>query len=79
MNLPLNKITYIELSTAYRRKANAIHKRFVDNVQDGEDDCKDYYVSKEKLYKLVETCREVLKSIESQKLVETEIDDKYHP
>ena len=25
---------------AYWRKANAIHKWFVDNVQDGEDDCK---------------------------------------
>ena len=31
------------------RKANAIHKWFVDHVQDGEDDCGRYPVSVDKL------------------------------
>jgi len=44
----------------YWRKANAIHKWFVDNVQDGEDECKEHYVSVEKLEELVSVCQKVL-------------------
>lgn len=47
----------VEVTCAYWRKANQIHKWFVDNVQNGEDDCGDYYVSHEKLKELRETCR----------------------
>ena len=45
----------------YWRKANAIHSWFVDNVQDGEDDC-EYHrpVTKDDLEILFELCREVL-------------------
>ena len=45
---------------AYWRKSNQIHGWFVDNVQDGEDDCKSYYVSRENLQELVDLCRKVL-------------------
>lgn len=41
----------------YWRKANCIHKWFVDNVQDGNDDCGDYYVSEEQLKELAELCQ----------------------
>ena len=44
----------------YWRKANAIHGWFVDNVQDGQDDCKEYYVSVEQLRELVQTCLQVV-------------------
>ena len=46
---------------AYWRKANHIHNWFVDNVQDGIDDC-DYHheVSEEILEELLATCEEVL-------------------
>lgn len=44
----------------YWRKANAIHKWFVDNVQDGVDDCGTYEVSKEKLENLLEICNDVV-------------------
>lgn len=45
----------------YWRKANAIHQWFVDNVQDGEDDC-DYHneVTKEVLEDLLDICQQVL-------------------
>ncbi len=46
----------IGLSVGYWRKANAIHKWFVDNVQDGKDECQTTYVSKENLEKLKEIC-----------------------
>ena len=45
----------------YWRKANAIHNWFVQNVQEGKDDCGDYYVSLEKLKELKESCEKVLK------------------
>lgn len=44
----------------YWRKANAIHRWFVINVQDYKDDCEIYPVSKEKLEELLYTCKEVL-------------------
>jgi hypothetical protein len=46
---------------AYWRKANAIHQWFVDNVQDGEDDCGEYRVSREQLDSLMKLCQDILK------------------
>jgi hypothetical protein len=46
---------------AYWRKANAIHKYFVDNVQDGIDDCRYHNeVTKEILEDLLERCEAIL-------------------
>jgi hypothetical protein len=45
------------------RKANQIHKWFVDNCQDGEDNCKEYYVSREQLQELVDICEKVRDSL----------------
>lgn len=54
-------LTHIENYTiSYWRKANHIHKWFVDNCGDGKDECQDMYVSKEDLEKLLEACSEVL-------------------
>jgi len=55
-----SKISYIEYAGVYWRKANQIHKWFVDNVQGGNDDCGTYNVYKEQLEQLVSLCREVL-------------------
>lgn len=49
---------------AYWRKANQIHKWFVDNVQDGEDNCEYYKVTSDKLQKLVDICNEILNKVE---------------
>ena len=51
------KVSYIEEEIGYWRKANAIHKWFVENVQDGEDDCKEYVVNKENIEKLLKLCK----------------------
>ena len=60
--IDFNRIVYIEESVGYWRKANAIHKWFVDNVQDGVDNCQSYYVSAEKLEELLELCKKVKKT-----------------
>ena len=54
------RISTIDEEVGYWRKANQIHKWFVENVQDGKDDCGDYYVSLEQLKKLLDDCKEVL-------------------
>ena len=44
----------------YWRKSNAIHKWFVDNVQNGKDDCGNYEVSREQLMELLAVIETVL-------------------
>lgn len=53
------KVSY---TVAYWRKANAIHKWFVDNVQNGIDECQRSYVSNEKLNELLSVCHQVIKA-----------------
>lgn len=54
-----NSIT-IQLAVGYWRKANAIHRWFVENVQEGVDNCKEYYVSRDQLQSLLDTVTIVL-------------------
>ncbi len=50
----------VEVVCVYWRKANQIHKWFVDNVQGGEDNCGEYYVSQEKLKELLDLVKRTL-------------------
>lgn len=52
--------SHVTAEAAYWRKANAIHAWFVDNVQDGEDDCRYYPVRREQLEQLADLCDQVL-------------------
>jgi len=54
------KVKQVEVEAIYWRKANAIHKWFVENVQAGVDDCGNYAVSRDKLQELLDTCYRVL-------------------
>jgi len=56
------RISEIVERVGYWRKSNAVHGWFVDNVQAGEDDCREYPVSIEQLKELLELCYEVLKN-----------------
>jgi hypothetical protein len=49
----------VTVRVGYWRKANAIHKWFVDNVQDGVDECQYSYVSRDKLLELKSACEAV--------------------
>lgn len=59
VNIDFKKVSYIEESTGYWRKANQIHNWFVENVQGGEDDCGEYNVSKEQFEKLLSICKRI--------------------
>ena len=56
------QISYIIEQVGYWRKANAIHAWFVANVQDGVDDCREAYVSREKLKELLAVINRVLEN-----------------
>lgn len=49
-----------QVKIGYWRKANAIHDWFVQNCQDGNDDCRESYVPIEKLEELRKICKMVL-------------------
>lgn len=59
-HVDLSRAKHITEDIAYWRKANAIHKWFVDNVQDGQDDNRSYDVSIEQLKELLELCKKVI-------------------
>ena len=59
-NIDPKKVKYIIEEAGYWRKANAIHKWFVDNCQDGVDDCRDAYVEFNQLQTLLDLCRIVI-------------------
>ena len=58
-DLPHSNFGTISLEVMYWRKVNAVHEWFVREVQGGEDDCKSYHVSRDKLAELLETCKKV--------------------
>jgi hypothetical protein len=54
------RVKEIAFEAMYWRKANAIHKWFVDKCQDGVDECQETYVDLTRLQELVDTCKIVL-------------------
>lgn len=51
---------FVSYEIGYWRKANAIHRWFVEKAQGGKDDCERYPVSLELLKELREICQTVL-------------------
>jgi hypothetical protein len=54
-----SRVKYIEEEIGYWRKANQIHRWFVENVQEGKDDCGEYYVGDNQLQELLDVCKKV--------------------
>ena len=52
----------VNVGVGYWRKANAVHNWFVQNVQNGEDNCARYYVTTEKLEELKADCEDSLRA-----------------
>lgn len=56
------RIKYIIEEVGYWRKANAIHAWFVKNVQNGVDDCGEYFVMRSQLEELLTLVNDVLEN-----------------
>lgn len=65
--IDFKKVSYIQEEVGYWRKANAIHKWFVDNCQDGNDDCREYYVSIDQLKNLHDICQKIKQEVKLEK------------
>ena len=55
------RITHVIEEVMYWRKANAIHQWFVENCQDGIDECQESSVSLDDLKNLARLCEKVVK------------------
>lgn len=60
----------VEAQVGYWRKANAIHKWMVDNVQSGVDDCAKYPISLDELKELSNLCSSILEETNKRKQIE---------
>ena len=75
----------VTFELCYWRKANAIHNWFVNNVQDGVDNCAEYVVDYASLVSLRDACKEaldnknpyILKPTSGFFFGSTEVDDYY--
>lgn len=57
-----DRVHSITEEIGYWRKANHIHNWFVQNIQNGVDNCKPHYVEKEDLVDLLGICRKVVEN-----------------
>ena len=85
LSVDVSKVDEIVLEIGYWRKANHIHRWFVENCQEGRDEGQETYVSEQDLSKLRELCAVVLRDRAPEKLMpmsgfffgSTEIDEWY--
>lgn len=81
------KFFTVEVTLAQWRKSNQIHKWFVDNLQDGRDECQKTYVSRDNIRTLIDLCKQVLADPDNARILlptgsgfffgSTEYDDYY--
>lgn len=67
----------ISFECGYWRKSNQIHNWFVQNVQDGEDNCEEHEVSRKQLIELKELCEKIVKILSEQKRVKTMVKSRF--
>lgn len=60
------KAVTVGVKVAQWRRAYQIQQWFVDNVQDGEDDCREHYVERVQLQELFFLCKRLLESKDEQ-------------
>lgn len=58
----------ISFQVGYWRKFNALHNYFVENIQEGVDDCKEYWISEEKLKDIINLCQKDIEYLDTLKL-----------
>lgn len=67
---PTKDIDSVIYRVGYWRKANQIHHWFVQNCQNGEDDCRKHLVGEGQIEELKSLCEELLKTRDEKKALE---------
>jgi len=58
--IKFDRVTYILENMAYWRNCRAIHQWFVDNLQEGNDDCRPVELERSTLERLLSECKRVI-------------------
>jgi hypothetical protein len=61
LDIKPERVTYVDEEVMYWRKVNAVHAWFVENVQDGIDECQESRVTIEQLDELATICEKVIR------------------
>jgi len=61
LDIKPERVTFVEEEVMYWRKMNAVHAWFVENVQDGIDECQESRVTIEQLDTLATICEKVIR------------------
>tara|TARA_R100001591_G_scaffold53638_1_gene63644 strand:+ start:6124 stop:6576 length:453 start_codon:yes stop_codon:yes gene_type:complete len=61
LDIKPERVTFVEEEVMYWRKVNAVHAWFVENVQDGIDECQESRVTIEQLDELATICEKVVR------------------
>ena len=67
-----SNVSSIVTKVAYWRKANQIHYWFVQNVQDGDDNCAQHYVTESDLTDLLSLCKRVKIHLDNEEFDQVE-------
>jgi hypothetical protein len=67
------KVTYITEDVGYWRKANAVHRWFVEEVHDGKDDCREYVVGEAQLRELLTRVEAMLPTLMLSEVAEIDV------
>ena len=86
LDIKPERVTYVDEEVMYWRKVNAVHAWFVENVQDGIDECQVSRVTIELLDELATICEKVIRDKNPELLPassgfffgSTEYDDYYY-
>lgn len=86
LDIKPERVTYVDEEVMYWRKVNAVHAWFVENVQDGIDECQESRVTIEQLDELATICEKVIRDKNPELLPassgfffgSTEYDDYYY-
>jgi len=62
------RLTQVGIEIGYWRKANAIHAWFVDNVQEGIDECQTSWVDQGEIENLLTLCKTVINSMKFEEI-----------
>jgi hypothetical protein len=71
IDLPVERVTFNVFTW---RKSNAIHSWFVEHVQEGNDNCQEYYVDLEVLESLLEIINKILGVEDKRKQILNRLD-----
>ena len=61
LDIKPERVTYVDEEIMYWRKVNAVHAWFVENVQEGIDECQESRVTIEQLDELATICEKVIR------------------